>query len=107
MGRLYASFFGNICYHDDWQEQRRRAVGHLHWEQWAAAKRAGSRPNNGNGVDEEREAEAELKKKAQDEAFAAWAREKDKLLRARRRKVSSSGRQIRRTVSIVDCREAG
>lgn len=34
------------------------------------------------------EEEAELKKKARDEAFLAWVREKDKILRAQRRQVS-------------------
>lgn len=33
------------------------------------------------------EAEAERRKKDQDEAFAAWAREKDKIFRVRRREV--------------------
>ncbi|CAM9155421.1 unnamed protein product [Scytosiphon promiscuus] len=51
------------------QEKRRRAAGQRHWEQWVSQKARRCKPGS----------------KDQDEAFAAWAREKDRILRASKR----------------------
>ncbi|CAM9315039.1 unnamed protein product [Hapterophycus canaliculatus] len=93
------------------QEKRRRAAGQRHWEEWVSRKAGICKPGSVNdndhaggggddesGVsgasarrrrhDEQREREAQeeqRRKKDQDEAFAAWAREKDRILRARKR----------------------
>ena len=89
------------------QEKRRREAGQRHWEEWVSRKArrcktatAGERGENsrgggggggGGGDDRQRERqedEEKRRRKEQDEAFAAWARQKDKLLRARRREAS-------------------
>lgn len=83
------------------QEKRRRAAGQRHWEEWVSRKarhcKSGSgNDNNDDDNDEEsaaiaREAqEEERRKRDQDEAFAAWAREKDRILRAAKREVGVS-----------------
>lgn len=99
------------------QEKRRRKAGQRHWEQWVSRKaqsckrdrratdedtaaghvgEGGDRPC---GIDlgarrrKQEEAEVERRKKMQDEAFAAWVREKDKLFRSRKKEVRSRFRQ--------------
>lgn len=79
------------------QEKRRREAGQRHWEKWAATKKAsaglggadGTRGNDlGQPLERDREWEySNRRRKAQDEAFEAWAKQKDRALRAKRREV--------------------
>lgn len=108
------------------QEKRRRAAGQRHWEEWVARKARGckddrhDRPTDdgasGGGRSGRRgdaeaarrrrqeRADAELRKREQDDAFAAWVREKDKALRARRREVCAHSHK-RSVNSTVTCRK--
>ena len=100
------------------QEKRRRAAGQRHWEEWVARKARGGKDERNTstfGTDdganvaggksgrrgdaeaarrrEQERADAELRKREQEESFAAWVREKDRILRARRREVRCSPSQ--------------